>query len=433
MARPYAVPPARRPVDAVVEIPGSKSITNRALLLAALSDHMVTLDNVLFSDDSRNFLQCLVKLGFPVAFNETNKAVQIIGQNGAIPKRTAAIYVGSAGTAARFLSAMLAAGRGEYLVEASEQMSARPMAPLVGALREQGADFSFPGKPDALPFRIKSNGLQGGRVRLAASQSSQFLSALLMVACFSAADTEIAIEGELPAKPFVAMTLRMMADFGVKASHRDFKSFTVAAGQRYQGLDYAIEPDLSNAGYFFAMAALTGGTVLVRGASLDTLQGDIKLLDILKQMGCKVRPEEDGIRLTGPAGGRFPGVDVDMSGLPDQTPTVAALAPFAASPTIIRNIGFIRYHESDRLTAIVNELTRLGIRAEVNGDGLVIYPGTPQPAELETYDDHRMAMALALVGLRAPGIRIKHPECTAKTFENYFDLFDRTVQGVDSH
>ena len=428
MAQFYAVPPVQRPVNAEVEIPGSKSITNRALLLAALSDCMVTLNNVLFSDDSRNFLQSLIRLGFPVAFNEAAHSVQIIGRNGLIPQRTAAIYVGSAGTAARFLTAMLAAGGGEYLVEASEQMNARPMAPLLHALREQGTQFHFLAKPYALPYRMKSQGLKGGAVRLTATQSSQFLSALLMVGCFAAADLEITLQGELPARPFVAMTLRMMGEFGVKAVNHDFERFTVAAGQRYRGIDYNIEPDLSNAGYFFAMAALTGGTVLVRGASLDTLQGDIKLLDILKQMGCKIRAEADGLRVTGPADGRFPGVDVDMSGLPDQTPTVAALAPFATSPTVIRNIGFIRYHESDRLTAIINELTRLGIRAEIAGDGLVIHPGTPRPAELETYDDHRMAMALALIGLRTPGIVIKNPDCTAKTFERYFDVFEQALQ-----
>ncbi len=423
----YRVPTLRKPVAATVEIPGSKSITNRALLLAALSNGIVTLNNVLFSADSRNFIASLERLGFPVAYNESMKSVQVIGQNGTIPKKKAAIYVGSAGTAARFITALLAAAEGEYQIDASEQMRARPMNPLLQALRELGAEFEFVNLPYALPLLVRGHRLQGGTIRLAAGQSSQFLSALLMIGTLCKNDLTITLDGELPAKPFVAMTLRMMTAFGVNATHDNFERFTVPAGQSYQSLDYDIEPDLSNAGYFFALAALTGSSVLVRRASTDTLQGDIKLLEILKQMGCAIKSEGGGIRVQGPAGGVFPGVDVDLSSLPDQTPTVAVLAAFATSPTIIRNVGFIRHHESNRIEAIVTELKRMGVQAEETRDGLVIQPGPVQAAAVETYDDHRMAMAFALAGLKVPGTVIKNPGCTAKTFENYFEMLEQVI------
>ncbi len=424
----YEVPVRSGPVEARVEIPGSKSITNRGLLLAALSVQKVTLTNVLFSDDSRNFLTCLIRLGIPVAYNEEGRNVQIIGQAGAVPRPTASIYVGSAGTAARFLTAMLAAAGGEYLIEASPQMTARPMKPLLDSLRELGAEFRSLCNPDCLPFTVKSSGLDGGRVRLDASLSSQFLSALLMIGPLCRQDLEIRLEGHLPAQPFVAMTLRMMADFGVAADQKDFQTFRIRAGQRYQGDEYRIEPDISNANYFFAMAALTGGVVTIPGVRLDTLQGDIAFLDVLKRIGCTVKERDGGLTVRGPAAGVFPGIDADFGGMPDQTMTLAAIAPFATSPTIIRNVGVIRHHESNRLRAIVTELGRLGIATEEIDDGLVIHPGRPRPVTIETYDDHRMAMAFALVGLKVPGVLIANPECTAKTFENYFEVFEKIVR-----
>ncbi len=225
------------------------------------------------------------------------------------------------------------------------------------------------------------------------------------------------------------MTIRMMADFGVRVHNDGYRSFLVPGGQRYTapGARYAIEPDVSNACYFWAMATLTGGSTLVKGVRLHSLQGDIRFLRILEQLGSRVEEREDGVLVQGPAGGRFPGIEVDLGDMPDQTATLAALAPFATSPTIIKNVALIKYHETDRLHALVTELNRLGLHAEETDDGLRIHPGDPLPAELETYDDHRMAMALALIGLRAEGIRLKNPGCTAKTFANYFEVFSRAV------
>ena len=424
----YQVPNIDGPLNFSVEVPGSKSLTNRALLIAALSDREVRLSNVLFSDDTRHFMDCLINLGFEVEKDEIAKIVIVKGNRGVIPKRKATINVGSAGTAARFLTAFLGASPGEYLVEASPQMSARPMRPLIEALKSLGAQFEFLGRSDCLPFKVKGAGSPDGVVTLEGNISSQFLSALLIVGCLGKTGLEIEVSGELAAKPYIEMTLRMMADFGVEIQNDDFRKFKVTP-QRYIGKDYPIEPDVSNACYFWAMAVLTGGSAMVKDIPLDSLQGDLQFLRVLKGLGARIGDKKHGIYIEGPTGGEFQGIEADLSATPDQTMTLAALAPYASSPTIIRNVGLIKFHESNRIVAIISELKRMGIQAEELNDGIIIHPGKPHSAEIETYDDHRMAMAFALTGLRTPGIRIKNPGCTKKTFENYFKIFDRIVRG----
>lgn len=423
----YAVPTIQGPLNCEVEVPGSKSITNRALLIAALCDRKMRLSNVLFSEDSRHFMDSLSILGFKIEINEASKEVTITGENGVIPNSRANINVGSAGTAARFLTALLAVSQGEYLVEASPQMAARPMKPLLKALNSLGAQFDFLGRPDCLPFRLRGAGSPDGSVVLEANISSQFLSALLIVGCLGKTGLEIKLSGELAARPYIEMTIQMMAKFGVKVENYDFQKFKVPP-QSYTPQDYLIEPDVSNACYFWAMAVLTGGSALVKGVPLDSLQGDILFLKALKQLGGRVGEKNHGIYVEGPPEGKFHGIEVDLGATPDQTMTLAALAPYATSPTVIRNIGLIKYHESNRVAAIITELTRMGIRAEEVDDGIVIYPGQPKPVEVETYNDHRLAMAFALMGLKTPGIKIKNPGCTAKTFEDYFKIFDQVVQ-----
>jgi 3-phosphoshikimate 1-carboxyvinyltransferase len=423
----FQVPTVSGPLNFTVVVPGSKSITNRALLIAALCENRVSLGNVLFSDDSKYFMDCLAKLGFQVARNEVSKKVDIVGHGGKIPNRQAEIYVGSAGTAARFITALLALSDGHYLVNSSPQMASRPMQPLLEPLRQLGTEFEFLQTPNCLPYYLRGTEFKGGQVTLAASQSSQFLSALLLVGGYGKKDLEITLDGPLAARPYIEMTLKMMQDFGVKVATEDYQRFVVPQGQKYQARDYAIEPDVSNANYFLAIAALTGGSVLVQGIQLASLQGDIRFIDILKQLGSRVEERADGIWLQGPEGGRFPGIDIDLGAMPDQTMTLAVLAPFATSPTNIRNVGLIKFHESNRIQAIINELTRLGIRAEETETGVKIYPGSPVAADIETYDDHRMAMAFSLIGLRVPGVRIKNPGCTGKTFANYFECFSKVV------
>jgi 3-phosphoshikimate 1-carboxyvinyltransferase len=418
----YEVPQRIKPLDCTVTVPGSKSITNRSILIAALADAPVELENVLFSDDSRNFIASLQALGFGLEVDESAGVVRAAGWGGEIPNRNARIYVGSAGTAARFITAMLALNAGEYWVEASVQMTSRPMKPLLDSLKALGAGFEFGGKPDCLPFKIRGTGSRARRVSLQADISSQFLSALLLAGGYGPEDLNIEIAGEVAARPFVEMTLTMMQQFGVTVQNHAFRRFVIPAGQKYQGNKrYRIEPDISNANYFYAMALLTGGKVTVQGVKPDSLQGDIRFLELLQRMGAMIEENSAGITVKGPKDGVYPGIDADLGALPDQTMTLAALAPFATSPTTIRNVGLIKYHESNRLRAIANELVRMGIDCTETEDGLVIRPGTPRPVTVETYEDHRMAMAFALVGLKIPGIRISNPGCTAKTFEGYFD------------
>ncbi len=424
----YKVPFLTKKLDFTVNLPGSKSITNRALLLAALSNTQVTLNNVLFSDDSYHFMESLKSLGFNLTVTEELKKVVVMGEKGLIPRSRAAINVGSAGTAARFLTAMLAASQGEYEVKASEQMQARPMKPLLDALRFLGVVFETSCREDSLPYVIKTAGFKGTKVKIQADRSSQFLSALLMVAPLAQDSLTIEVEGDLIAKPYIIMTLKMMQYFGVKVENQSFQSFLISQGQGYQGRDLQIEPDVSNANYFWAMAFLTGGRGKVSGITQDSWQGDIAFLKVLEKMGGRVEQHPDGISLEGPSQGLFPGIEIDLGDMPDQTMTLAALAPFAQTPTIIRNISVIKYHESNRLQAIINELGKMGLETEELDDGIIIHPGQPRAVAIETYDDHRMAMAFALTGLKVPGMIIKNPRCTAKTFKDYFQVFEGIVK-----
>lgn len=426
----YAVPKLLAPPRFQVELPGSKSISNRALLLAALSDRPVRLTNVLFSDDGLHFIEALKTLGFRMEGDVSRRQVQVYGLGGNIPRRKGQLHVGSAGTAARFLTAMLALAEVDYVMDASEQMKGRPMKPLLESLTALGAKFDYLEQPFCLPYRIHGTGYRGGKVSLAANISSQFLSALLLGGCYGTEDLLIEIDGAVAAKPYVDMTIAMMRHFGVTVENHDYASFLIPKGQHYRGVDYQIEPDVSNACYFWAMAVLTGGNALVEKVALRSLQGDIRFLEILKRLGATVRETDEGVVVQGPANGCYPGIEADLGDIPDQAMTLAVLAPFAQGPTVIKNVEIIAHHESDRLQAIITELSKLGVTVEKREDGLIIYPGGLRPGEVETYDDHRIAMAFSLLGLRADGIVIRNPECTAKTFKDYFKVLDQIVRAA---
>jgi len=418
----YRVVPVTKAVDCAVEVPGSKSVTNRALLIASMARGESVLTNVLFSSDTRNFLDCLKALGYDIKIFESEKKVAL---RGGPPIKKADIDVGSAGTSARFLTAMLAARDGEFLIGSSGQMKKRPMKPLADALIKLGCAVEYIECEGSLPFRISGGRLSGGDIELDSELSSQFTSALLMTGVLHENDLTIRPAGKETAKSYIDITMKMMEQFGVSARRTGSGAYAVGAGQVYAAREYAIEPDVSSACYFYSAAALTGGSVLVRGVHFSSMQGDIKFWDILKQMGCTARETGEGVMITGPENGAYSGADIDMNDCSDQFITLAALAPFAASPTVIRNIRHVKYQESDRIGAVISELAKMGIRCAETGDGIVIYPGTPRPSEVETYDDHRMAMAFALIGLRADGIVIKNPSCASKTFENYFEVFER--------
>lgn len=422
----YQVRRLQKPISCQVEIPGSKSITNRALLLASMADGESTLRHVLFSDDSRAFLDCLEKLGYELSINEKEQVVKI---KGGVPNKSADINVRSAGTTARFLTALLSAAGGEYDIKSSEQMAKRPMKPLCEALEKLGVEFTYHGREYFLPFFLKSSGCKGGEVELFAEQSSQFLSALLMTGSLYEDGLTVHHVGKEIAKPYIDMTIKMIEQFG-GAVTKEGQTYRVFHAGPYLPLDYLIEPDVSGAGYFFAMAVLTGGSILVKDVHLKSLQGDIRFLDVLERLGAKIEDTDAGVKLQGPANGCYNGIDIDLNDCSDQTMTLAALAVFAKTPTIIRNIGHIRLQESDRIHAIVTELKKMGITCEEADDSITIYPGTPQPAEIDTYNDHRMAMAFSLIGLKAEGIVINDPDCTAKTFENYFDLLDDVINST---
>lgn len=415
------------PFNAVVEVPGSKSVTNRALLLAALSNEECTLNGVLFSDDSRHFITCLLSLGFKMQVNEVERYVTVKGCDGNIPKKEATIDVGSAGTAARFLTSMLALSDGTYTINASEQMKRRPMLPLFEALESLGASFTYLEEKGHLPVKVVGARVGGkipaNKVYIDISKSTQFLSALLMTAPMLQDGLKVQITSKKTSGSYINITMNMMRQFGCEVFHNE-SVYDVPADEHYRSSTYQIEPDVSAACYFYGAAAITGGRALVKNVHSNVMQGDMKFLDVLKQLGCAVTEEREGICVTGPYNGEFNGIDIDMNDFSDQTMTLAALAPFAKTSTTIRNIGHIRLQESDRIKSIVTELINLGIEVKEYEDRIDITPGKIKPGVVGTHDDHRMAMAFALIGLVVDGIEIDDYECCGKTFENYFQVLD---------
>ncbi len=419
---PRPIRPARPDLDAGVEVPGSKSITNRALLLAALADGESVLRGILAADDTLAFAGGLRDLGFSVA--EAHGAWHVAGGAGSIPARDADVYCAEAGTAARFLLAAAAGGGGAYRFDAAPQLRRRPLAPLLGALRAQGALIE-PAGAEALPLTLHARGLAGGKLCLPGDTSSQFVSALLMAAPLARTSLELTVEG-LVSRPYVDMTVAMMADFGVAVSGEGHQRFVVPPAM-YRGRDYIVEPDASTASYFFAAAALCG-RVLVRGLHRDRcLQGDIRFLDVLEAMGCAVVDEPAGVRVTGP--GSLSGITVDMSDISDTFMTLAAIAPLATSPVTITGIGNVRLKESDRIKAVEDNLRRLGVRAESGTDFVRIHPGAPSGGRVDPHGDHRIAMAFSVLGLRVPGIVVEDPDCVTKTCPTFFDLWKSLEQG----
>ena len=413
-----------------VSVPGSKSITNRALLLATLANGPSTLRGVLFSDDSRHFIQCVQDLGFETKVDEENKIVKVTGLGGPVPKEEASQYVGSAGTAARFLAAYLGISEGTYHMDSSEQMRKRPMAPLLASLKELGCEITFKEKEGYFPFTLKGHGFGTDTISVDIEHSSQFLSALLIASCLSPKDMQIQVEGS-HGMAYIEITRKMMEQFGVKVNvSEDGRTYTIPAGQNYQALDYQIEPDASGAAYFYALAMVLGVPVQVKHVTFDSMQGDVQFLKILEKMGGRLEENAEGIILYPPADGIFHGVDVDMSACSDQAITLAAIGPFADAPTTIRGIGHIRFQECNRMNAIVTELRKIGISCEETDTSITIYPGTPKPCLVNTYEDHRMAMGFALTGLRAEGIVIDNPGCCKKTFENYFEVLGECIKEI---
>ena len=420
--------PISHPLNATVRVPGSKSLTNRALLIASLANGTTHLINALFSDDSRYFAKALQTLGFDVQLDEANHSMTVTGMDGKIPSAKAELFIGNAGTAARFLSAFLTLGNGEYILDGEPRMRERPIGDLVEALEQLGCDIqplqkTEGGKQICPPVKITATGLKGGKTKIAGDISSQFLSALLMTAPYAQSAIEIELTTDLNSKPYVAMTIAIMKDFGVDIQRDQYSRFTIHPSSYLPLTNYPIESDASAASYFFAAPAICGGTVKVENISRKSVQGDIAFLDVLKQMGCKVEETDNSITVYSPS--FLHGVDVDMRDIPDTAQTLAAVAPFALSPTRIRGIASARVKETDRVHATCTELKRLGVEVEEHEDGMTIYPcQTFKPANVQTYNDHRMAMAFSLIGLHFDGVTIENPSCVSKTFPGFFEVLD---------
>jgi 3-phosphoshikimate 1-carboxyvinyltransferase len=413
------IEPLDGPVDATVHVPGSKSVTNRALLIAALTDGASTIRNTLFSDDSYWLMHALVRLGFAVRANRKSGETSIIGQNSIIPKSDVEVFVGNAGTVARFLPPALALGEGPYVVDGAPRMRERPVGDLVDAMRLLGAGVGYAEEDGRFPLRVEGGGIRGGTARVRGKSSSQFVSGLLMAAPYAEEPVILEVEGR-EEWPYVGITVDVMRAFGVEVGIGDARYAVEPAV--YRTREYEVEPDASAASYFMAAAAVTGGRVRIPGLGAGSPQGDLRFAEVLREMGCEVEVGEDDVEVRGPD--RMRGVEVDMNAFSDTMITLAAIAPFASTPTVIRNVEHTRHQETDRVSAVATELRRLGISVEEGRDLLRITPGTIRPTVVETYGDHRMAMAFAVTGLVAPGIRIRDPGCVTKTFPDYFERLD---------
>ncbi len=408
--------------NATIEVPGSKSYTNRALLVAALASGDTTLTGALFSDDTYYMCNALRKLGIHISENKDQSTFQVTGNGGNIPVDGAELYIGNSGTTSRSLVSYVSLGHGEFVIDGDEPMRrGRPISDLLNALTQLGVSVSSKFDNGHLPVVVHASGIEGGKTHLDASKSSQFLTSLMLIAPYAKNGMEIEVIGELKT-PYIDITMSVMEAFGVKVRNRDYRYFLIKGGQQYQPCSYRIEPDASSASYFFAAAALTGGSVTVRHLHTDSAQGDVQFVCVLEQMGCEVIVTDSGITVKGPH--QLKGIDVDMKDISDTALTLAAIAPFADSKVAIRNIEHTRWQETDRIHAMVTELRKLGVSVVEHQDGLEITPSPIIPNAVDTYNDHRVAMAFSLIGLKVEGIRINNPECVSKTFPSYFEVLE---------
>ncbi len=372
-------------------------------------------------------IDSLTRLGIGVRHDVNDDVggnIEVTGCAGTGSNRSADLWLENSGTSIRFLTALCTLGRGTVRLDGSTRMRERPIRDLVVALNQLGADVRCESESGCPPVVVEAAGLLGGAANVAGNISSQFLSALLMAAPAARTTIDINVEGELVSQPYVDMTLGVMSRFGVSVDDSESNRYRIEP-QVYHAIEYDIEPDASAASYFLAAAAITGGEVTVEGLSRGALQGDVGFADALERMGCQVDWRNDHITVTG---GQLHGIDIDMNAISDTAQTLAVVAVFAGGPTRIRNIAHVRHKETDRIQAVATELRRLGIDVDEAPDGLTIHPGTPQPATIQTYDDHRMAMSFALAGLTTPGIEIADPGCTSKTYPNYFKDLERLCE-----
>lgn len=426
MASSFSVSPTKLPLDASIQPPGSKSLTNRALVCAALAEGPSQLNGALSSEDTLVMMDALRQLGISIDWSTDNTCLHI----GGLPEKPLAtalqLDIANSGTTIRFLSALLSTIDGEYRLDGTRRMKERPMGDLIDAITQLGGHIRSLGDNNCPPLLVKGNGLPGGLATLRGDISSQFLSGLLLAAPRASQSITLQLETPLVSEPYVRMTTSVMAAFGVEVSNPTATTYHVASGQTYVGCHYVVEPDASAASYFWAAAAIAGGKVTVLGLTPTALQGDVAFCNCLQAMGCQITATADGLAVEGAP---LRGIEVDMNVISDTVPTLAVVALFASSPTRITNVAHIRHKECDRIGDLACELRKLGATILEHDDGLTIEPAALHGAEVDTYDDHRMAMSLALAGLNLDGVVIKDPECTAKTYPGYFEDLDRVVHG----
>lgn len=406
-------------MDATLNLPGSKSYTHRALIAAALAEGESALHNALRSEDTELTAQALVKLGAAIDWQDNTVLVRGIG--GRLAPVDDPIYLGNSGTSMRFLTAVATLGQGEYRLTGTPRLCQRPMGELLAALKQLGGKVaSVTGR--GFPPIIVTGGIAGGRTRLTGEVSSQYLSALLLIAPLTDLGVEIEVTGDLVSRPYVDLTLDVQAAFGISHFRRGYRYFQVPGDQMYQNRDYHIDADASSASYFWAAAALTGGRVTVANINMETSQGDVDFVSVLARMGCHIESTQAGLTVEGRP---LTGIQVDMSAMPDLVPTLAVVAAFAQGETIISGVSHLRHKESDRLAAVAAELTKMGAPVQETEDGLRILGGGPlRGAEIQTYDDHRIAMSFAVAGLKVPGVVIDDPDCVSKSFPEFWEYIE---------
>lgn len=405
--------------DSDVIVPGSKSYTHRILIAAALSDGICTIANGLKSEDTLLTLAALKQMG--IAIDVLEDRFVVYGDKGRLKPCHDPVYLGNSGTSMRLLTAVASLGQGRYTLSGIKRMEERPIQDLLDGLSQMGVAAYSINNTGCPPVEVRGGNVTGGSVGLRCGVSSQFLSALLLIAPYTQNGVDINILEGPVSKPYVDMTIDVMKELGIEVERKGYERFSVAGGQLYRAGSYTVEPDCSQAGYFWAAGAITGSKIKVKGTTYKTRQGDVRLTRLLENMGCEISHETDGISV---AGGSLAAITADMSDMPDMVPTLAVIASFADGTTVIENVGHLKAKESDRLGSVVNELSKMGIKASCSDTGMIIKGGDPKGAEIDTYRDHRMAMSFALAGLRVPGVIIRDETCVNKSFPNFWNVFE---------
>jgi 3-phosphoshikimate 1-carboxyvinyltransferase len=408
-------------LEATVRIPGSKSYTQRAMLIAALAEGESILRDSLLSEDTRILAAALGDLGADIHDEDTMTV--ICGTGGRLARPSREIHLGNNGTAMRFLAGVASLGEGPVVLTGGPRLRERPMKPLLEVLTVLGVDVRTDQDKGYPPVTIRGGHLRGGEVVLRDIESSQYVSAILIAAPFADEDTVITLEGRVPSLPYIALTVETMEAFGAKVAVDRPDRFVVKSGQRYRGREYRIEGDVSSASYFFLAAALSGGRVRVENVNPRTRQGDIAFLTLLERLGCRVRRGENDVEIEGV---ELPGGEMtfDLGSMPDMVPTLAVLSALRPGRSVIRNVAHLRFKESDRLAALASELRKTGIATEEISDGIAVTGGTPHGASIATYSDHRIAMSFAILGLVVPGMVIEGEECVGKSFPGFWNALE---------